>query len=81
MKNGLLNKIITIIIWMVAVALWASKGWWGVAAAIFGLHLAEVFLKGVKVGRMAGKTLADSVLLTLVFGIAWWKPLEEESKS
>ncbi len=47
----LINKIIVIIIWIASIILWLTRGFWYIAAFVFALHLAEVFIKGIPVGK------------------------------
>jgi hypothetical protein len=42
------------------------------------MHLAEVFLRGLKTGRENGTPPIKSVILTLIFGVTWWGPLSKK---
>ena len=75
MKKAVKVKILTILIWTACFFLWALRGWWYLAAGIFLLHSAEVFLIGIRTGRENNVSVYDSIILTLVFGVAWWMPL------
>lgn len=72
------NKVITLLIWVVGIYLWAAKGFWYIAAAVLALHLAEVFIKGIPVGVKAGKSKVYSAVMTLVFGFTWWLPIQKK---
>ena len=74
----LVNKIVTILIWIASIYLWVTKGFWYITAFLFALHFAEVFIKGVSVGTKAGKSKFYSVIMTLIFGFTWWLPIERE---
>jgi hypothetical protein len=73
MNNPLVHKTLVVVIWLVALYLGISKGSWLLAIAIAVLHTIEVFIKGISVGTRAGKSKLYSVIMTLVFGYAWWK--------
>lgn len=68
----------TIIIWIVGFILWFAKGWWYVCGVVLAMHLVEVFVKGLSVGKKAGKSVPFSILMTLVFGYTWWLPLQRK---
>lgn len=73
MNNPLVHKALVAIIWLVALYLGISRGSWLLAIAIVVLHTVEVFTKGINAGTRAGKSKLYSVIMTLVFGYAWWK--------
>lgn len=81
MDKDAMNRAITAALWLIAIALWAVAGFWYLAAGIFLLHFAEIFAAGARVGRRAGKSLAASVALTLVFGYTWWLPLKKSQEA
>jgi len=72
------NKILTIFVWAAGIYLWIANGFWYVAAAVFALHLAEVFMKGIPIGKRAGKSISYSVIMTLIFGFTWWLPIQKK---
>ncbi len=74
-------KIITILIWIVSIYLWAAKGMFYIAAAVFALHFAEIFLKGIPIGIKSGKSKLYSTIMTLIFGFTWWLPVQKEMES
>lgn len=73
-----INKILTIVIWLVGIYLWVTKGFWYIAVGIFALHFVEVFIKGIPIGAKAGKTKTHSTIMTLIFGFTWWLPIQKE---
>jgi len=75
-----INKIVVILVWIAAIYLWLANGLWYIPAAILALHIVEVFVKGIPIGKKAGKSNGYSILMTLVFGFAWWLPLQNELK-
>jgi len=74
-----INQILTLLIWAAAIILWTAAGWWYLTAFLFLLHFAEIFAKGMSVGKKAGKSPAESFFMTLVFGFTWWLPLEKKT--
>lgn len=72
------NKILTIIIWIVGLCLWVTKGFSYIVVGVFALHYLEVFLKGIPVGIKAGKSKLYSVVMILTFGFTWWLPIQKE---
>ncbi len=77
MGKDRINQILTIVIWMVGIVLWIIKGWWYIVAAVAALHLAEIFIVGVRTGKEAGKSPAASAVMTFMFGFTWWLPLKK----
>jgi hypothetical protein len=73
MNNPRAHKVLVAVIWLVALYLGISKGLWLLAIAIAVLHTVEVFTKGISAGTRAGKSKLYSVIMTLVFGYAWWR--------
>ncbi len=71
-----MERISALGFWAIGIAMWAVKGWWYVCAAVFALHFVELFVKGLAVGKRAGKPLAETVAMTLTFGYTWWLPLD-----
>lgn len=58
--------------WALVVFLWIQYGWWYFFAAYFALHIFETFTVGLKKGRAAGRSDAESMLKTFIFGFTWW---------
>ncbi len=59
--------------WALVIYLWTQFGMWYVFALYLALHLFEAFTVGLKKGRAAGFSTADSMLYTFIFGFTWWK--------
>lgn len=68
----LLNQVITIIIWLVALYFLIFNGFWYIAAAVLLLHITELFMVGYRRGTTAGYSPIKTVLMVLVFGYTWW---------
>lgn len=69
--------VLALLLWIISIMIWFYLGWWYFTVFLFVLHLAEVFLKGVKVGKKAGKPVIHSVIMTLIFGYTWWLPIQK----
>jgi len=50
--------------------------WWADLAASAGLHPLQLFIS-LPLARRKGVGTARAVVMTIVFGAAWWKPLRE----
>ena len=74
--QGKINRVLTILLWILALYLLFFTSFWYLAAFIFGLHLVELFLVGFKKGKQAGASSLMTVVLVLVFGFTWWLYLE-----
>ena len=61
--------------WAVVTYLWVKFGMWYAFVLYLLIHLIEAFTIGLKRGRAAGYSTADSILYTLIFGFTWWKYL------
>jgi hypothetical protein len=77
MNSEALNKGFVLLAWIITLALWAWQGWWFLPALILALHIVEVFLKGIPIGKKAGIKTSQAVLLTLIYGYAWWIPVQK----
>jgi len=78
MNRNKMRRIVTLILWVILVVLTLVKGWWYPLAALFLLHLAEVFLVGIKTGKENATGPVKAVILTLIFGVTWWGPLRRQ---
>lgn len=76
--QGIVNRIITIGLWIFAFYLLFFTNFWYLAAGLFLLHLSEVFIVGYKKGTQAGYSPIYTVVMTLIFGFTWWLYLEEK---
>ena len=73
-----------LILYILAIYLWVTRGFWYLFAALFLLHFVELLLKGWAVGKQARKSAFVTIVMTLMCGFTWWLPLEKavnESKS
>jgi hypothetical protein len=77
-KMERVTQIITLILWGISLYLWVQFGWWYLFAFLFALHFFEIFAKGIPIGKKAGYSLTYSVLMTLIYGIIWWKPVNDK---
>jgi hypothetical protein len=75
MNSEMLNKVGVLAVWAIAFIVWAVLGWWFIPAFLVLLHTVEVFLKGIPIGKKAGIKTWEAVLMTLIFGYAWWIPV------
>jgi hypothetical protein len=72
------TQIITLVLWAISLYLWVQFGWWYLFVFLFALHFVEVFTKGIPIGVKAGYSRHYSVIMTLIFGIIWWKPVNDK---
>jgi energy-coupling factor transporter transmembrane protein EcfT len=68
----MINRIITILLWLLALYLLFFTKFWYLASFIFALHLVELFVIGYQKGRQAGVSPAKTIVLVLLFGFTWW---------
>lgn len=71
---------VTILLWIGAILLSAFSGWHWLLIGLFLLHLAELFLIGIKTGRKTGMPAWKSTLFCMLFGFIWWLPLRRQLK-
>ncbi len=71
---------ITILLWIGAILLSILSGWHWLAIGLFGLHLAELFLIGLRTGRETGVPGWKTITGCLLFGFIWWLPLRRQLK-
>ena len=55
---------------------WLEAAWWAILVASAGLHPLQLFI-AIPVARASGVSTARAVIMTIIFGAAWWKPLRE----
>lgn len=72
---------VTILLWIGAILLSIFSGWYWLLAGLFLLHLAELFLIGIKMGRRTGMPAWKSTLFCMLFGFIWWLPLRRQLKN
>lgn len=63
------------LLWIGAVAMGFLVDRWEPLIAALIIHLIEVPLAGLRIGRRTGNTRVRSILMTMVFGITWWGPM------
>ncbi len=74
----IINQAATILLWGLALYLMLDRDSWLLFGIILALHFLEVFLQGYKRGIKAGYSGIYSVIMTLIFGFAWWLFLDDE---
>jgi len=77
----LLQYFLVILLWIAAVLLWASGVTFWVFGAIAILHVAELFVIGLRTGREYGVSAVRSIVLCLLFGFVWWLPVRKKMKA
>jgi len=81
MKNkDLVNKGISAGVVIGAAIFGQTKKNWKPLAGVVALHTAEYLAVGRSVGKAAGKSEGEIAVNSLIFGVAWWKPLSDELK-
>lgn len=76
----MIGKILVLLTWAAAAALWIFKGVWFVMLILILLHGAEIFAIGLKTGREKDIPPLKSAILTFLFGFTWWLPLRNKQK-
>ncbi|MEN6564539.1 MAG: DUF362 domain-containing protein [Christensenella sp.] len=71
---------VTILLWIGAILLSVFSGWYWLLIGLFLLHLAELSLIGIKMGRKTGMPAWKSTLFCMLFGFIWWLPLRRQLK-
>lgn len=72
---------VTILLWIGAILLSIFSDWYWLLIGLFLLHLAELFLIGIKMGRRTGMPAWKSTLFCMLFGFIWWLPLRRQLKN
>ena len=49
-------------------------------ALMYGFHFLEFLFIGRKEGKKAGKGTVSSLISCLLFGFAWWMPLQKDNQ-
>jgi hypothetical protein len=68
---------VTILLWIGAILLSILSSWHWLAIGLLLLHLAELFLIGIKTGRKTGMPAWKYTLFCMLFGFIWWLPLRD----
>lgn len=71
---------ITILLWIGAILLSILSSWHWLGIGLFLLHLAELFLIGLRTGRETGVPGWKTISGCLLFGFIWWLPLRRQLK-
>jgi len=66
------------LLWAGAVAMGVALNRWEILIAAIAIHVIEVPLAGLPIGRRAGYSRRRSIAMTMVFGVTWWGPLWRE---
>lgn len=70
-----LYLVLVPLLWAGAIAMGVAWGRWEILIAALAIHILEVPLAGMPVGRRAGYPRRRSIAMTMVFGVTWWGPL------
>lgn len=72
-----IQQAFCIVLYAVAIYLWAANSFWYLFVGIVLLHSIELFTKSWEIGKRAGKSAFETIVMTLLFGFTWWLPLEK----
>lgn len=75
-----INYIITLLLWIVAIILWAALSFPYLFLFLLVLHTLELIFFGFKTGKQYGVSAGKSILMCLLFGFNWWLPLRKQMK-
>lgn len=76
-----INYVITWVLWLAAVVLWAAAGFPWLFVFLFFLHLAELLVIGWRTGRQYGVSAGRSILMCMLYGYNWWLPLRRQMQA
>jgi len=74
--KDMIQQGMCVLLYALAVYLWAAHGLWYLFAGLFALHFTELLVVGWRVGRQAGKPPLVTIGMTLLCGYTWWLPLQ-----
>lgn len=66
-----------VFMWIISILLWIFGITYWVFLAFLILHTIELLFIGLKVGKDNNISLVETILMCLLFGIIWWKPLKK----
>lgn len=75
-----INYLLTIILWGIAVVLWATGIFPYLCWFLLALHLAELLAVGWRTGKTVGVPGVKIIIMGMLFGIFWWRPLHRQIK-
>lgn len=72
------HRLATLLCWSAAIYLIVARHFWYLFLIMILIHVGELFLTAYRRGIKAGKSAGYTVLMTLIFGYAWWLFLDEQ---
>ena len=76
-----INYVITLVLWVVAIVLWANGSFPYLCWFLLVLHFVELVVIGFKTGQQYGVSAGKSILLCMLYGYNWWLPLRKQMKA
>jgi hypothetical protein len=76
----IINYAITLVLWIVAILLWAVWKIPYLCWLLLVMHFIELIVVGFKTGRQYGVNAGKSTLLCMLYGYTWWLPLRKQMK-
>jgi hypothetical protein len=77
----IINYAITMLLWIVAIVLWAEWNIPYLCWLLLVLHFIELIVVGFRTGRQYGVGAGKSIFLCLLYGYTWWLPLRKQMKA
>ena len=74
------SYIITLLLWLVAIILWATLSFPYLFYLLAVLHFVELIFIGLRTGREYGVSTGKSILMCMLYGYNWWLPLRRQMK-
>lgn len=73
----IIGRAMCIVLYALSIVLWIVWGLWFIFAAIALIHFCEMWIKGLRVGSQHDKSVIYSIAMTMLFGFAWWLPVDK----
>ena len=77
----IINYALTLVLWIVAIVLWAALSFPYLFLFLLALHFVELVVIGFKTGRECGVSAGKSILMCMLYGYNWWLPLRRQMKA
>lgn len=74
------SYLITLLLWLVAIILWATLSFPYLFYLLAVLHFVELIFIGLRTGREYGVSTGKSILMCMLYGYNWWLPLRRQMK-
>lgn len=72
---------VVLLLWILTVIIWAIWHFPVPFLVLVMVHAIETLVTGISTGIRYGAGIGESVIMCMLFGVAWWRPLIKKIKA